>query len=254
MADLTVKETGEDAGSSPITTGSISWTDEVRGICVVAGAQSVGLTTSTITMTGGGATWTDVMATVGDHKYQSRRLLAIFVTTGHPTDGALTITYNNDGGTFSEMFYEVYELANYDNTTPYDAAVSAGQENASNSGTSLTLSSIGTVDASDVVLAAGACENGADSFAFVTGITLVGSGRGGGSDVRQLIVGTGTDDTPGVDWTTSGGHGGKLMALIFNDGEQASGSSPSVIAGHLAGPGGLAGSGGLAGNHGGIAG
>lgn len=208
MAAAVANKANNVSLSNGFSTGSLSWTAGSRGIVTVASARNTTGTNEGHSVTGGGVTWTEV----GFVEYGSRRQLSVLVSDGTPSTGALTITAEYAGGsTYQESQWSVEEVTGHDTGTPFGTM----QQASTGSGTSLNCPDVGTIDAGDVVYAAGALEDGADSFAWAAGVTGIVY-RSGGANVRSLRTGySSTDDTPGVTWATSG-NGAGILALIVN--------------------------------------
>lgn len=217
---LTNKENNVSTSFPTTTTGSLSWTAGARGIASVVLACPGGGTTLSghVDVAGGSETWNEI----GFTSYGSRRGVYVFLSDSVPTNGTLSITYDNGPGTDCngagtplEIQYSIDQMTGFDTGNPDDPATTASGA----SGTSLNIADVGTIDTGDVVYAAFGMENANDGIAPATGSTEHVKREGGGN-VRSLLVAySTTDDTPGATWNSTGSAGG--VAFIINVGEEA---------------------------------
>jgi hypothetical protein len=202
----TNKENNFVATTSPIVTGSLTWTAGARGIVAVASSATGAGSGSSHTVTGGTTTWN----VVGTVIYGSRRRITVLMSAGTPTNGTLSIAPAFPETDYQESQYSVDQITGFNATTPNDTAITGS----ASSGTSLNLADVGTIDAGDVVYAAFGFEGATDGLAPATGLTTHIL-RQSGTNVRSLLIGTSTtDDTPGVTWTTSGNTIGGVAFVI----------------------------------------
>lgn len=196
------------AGTSDSTsTGSITCpADSVTYVALAVAVNSNG--TVSFSVSGASLTWDQVDI----EYYASRRTVAVFrgVNTGAETSGALTVSMTSSGNALQELAWSIVRVTGADTADPEGTPIS----NSVSSGTAMTIADFGgPPSGDDQVFAASAFESGADSFAFASGMTEIGSVTGG-ANVRSLKTAYGTDQTPGVTWGTSGNGAGGIAFIV----------------------------------------
>lgn len=215
---------GSDTTNNPCSTASVNPTSGSLtliwiGYAVVGG----GTTTSTDTVVPSGArgTWT-LLDDVSDNTHTTgRRGMRLYAGTGTVTNEAISITATCGAGTWTETVWIVDEWTGVDGTTPYDASVSTG----SGSGTTGTISDVGTPDTGDRITSGWFHET--TQALTATGLTALGSVTST-SDLSQLKsyydASDPQDETPEVTWSSSCAWGG--IGLIINAAAGGGASAP----------------------------
>ena len=213
MATLAAVTDGTDTSGAEFSTPSISaWSASTYGIFSVGFDTDPGSTS----ILGGGVTWSQVGS--NHSSWSGGRTIAVFISDGAPSTGAITVTPTNETFTVCSWFAD--EVTESDGTT--DTAVTTSGE-----ATAHTSSDVGTLDSGDVAFMFVA--NSANTtFTAQAGTTILAQRQD--SPMRQ--AGTAystTDDTPGVNGAlnTFG-----IIAFVINNATASGTALPLILANH----------------------
>lgn len=207
MALSFANQEASSSGTSPATTGTITFPADSVTYLSVGAAQTGGTPGPTYAVSGTAITWTQV--TASELTYGSRRSIAVYraVNTGAEVSETVSITVTCPSGTLEVVAWSIDRVTGANTADPDDAPVTG-------TGTdSLNLGDVGTVDAGDAVYSLGGHENGTNNFAL-TGYTALGSvgSLTGLRQIRTYYDDSSPDETP--SWTSDGG-GNEIGAIAF---------------------------------------
>ena len=221
MAILTLLSKGTEASTEDFTMTGQTVGTGMRGLLILA--SSVNSSGSVDwTPTGAGVTWNQLG--IGTVDYGSRRSLGVFLSSGTPTTGNLTIT-TTPTGTWQETLWMYLQISDYDSA---DVIPTGNQKTNATSGTSATIASFGAYETDDLGVLIVANEEATPAgFAFEGGMTYLTQQTGGGN-VRSIHVGTTADDTsPSASWTPSASWG--AIGFVIEHGTDGPSGGSSII-------------------------
>lgn len=179
---ITNLTSGSDTTNNPSTTASISPANGSFLLVAVGRANSTG-TSYTVTVSGCGLTWTRIDNQLLESAGVQRRELQVWLGTGTPSSGSLTIT-SGGGENWTEHVWCVDQVSGADGVTPTGTSYSSYVDGS----TSLTVTVSETPDAGDFVYAAwGLSLASPGSLSYAELDTTLATVTGG-SDFRSLSV------------------------------------------------------------------
>lgn len=182
MITITNLTSGKDTTNNPSSTASISPTNGGLLLVAIGRANSSG-TNYTTNISGCGLTWTQIGTRSLVSASVSRRQLQVWLGTGTPTNGSLTIT-SNTGENWTEHHWSVDEVIGADNVTPYGTVYSNNIDGT----TSLIVTISETPDTGDFVYAAFGLSLASPGNLSYTELDTTLATVISGSDFRSLSV------------------------------------------------------------------